>query len=139
MESPYPLTDLRVQKLSPQGRWRPVPLLEGGPTLKRLGVLAPRPLLLVVLDGHSEVDVGPGHHHERRALDVLRFVAGSDGGVLEGEELAVALVQVVREPAAVALLGERDIAGYAVEVRLADDALASLVHRPRDAIARSVG
>ncbi len=131
MESPYPLTDLRVQKLSPQGRWRPVPLLEGGPTLKRLGVLAPRPLLLVVLDGHSEVDVGPGHHHERRALDVLRFVAGSDGGVLEGEELAVALVQVVREPAAVALAREAEVALDPVTVGFHDDGFEALVHGGR--------
>lgn len=61
-------------------------------------------------------------------LHVAGIVQRGHLGVLEGDELAVALVQPVREPTVVALAGKRDARLYPMAVADADDALTAEVH-----------
>lgn len=84
-------------------------------------------LRLLLLDRHHEADMSAGHHEERHRTRVLGPIVPGQHRILDREELAIALVQVVGEPAAVALTGEREAALDAVPLGLEDDALTAQV------------
>jgi hypothetical protein len=71
-------------------------------------------------------------HQERRLARDLRSVQRGDLGVADGEELAVALVDVVGEPAPVTLAGKRQLALDPVPVGLQHDVLVAKVQGARN-------
>jgi hypothetical protein len=73
--------------------------------------------------------VAPRHQHEANLLSVARPVQRGDRGVLDREEVAVAL-DVVRQAAAKPLAGEVSCLD-AIAVGLEEDGLAALVHGAR--------
>src|SRR5215207_7577877 len=86
------------------------------------------------------VVVGARREHDVTATECdVAVVAARARGVVERgdlyvrqrEELALARVEVVGEPAAVALGGEADRAGEPVVLRLDDDPLLALLHAAR--------
>src|SRR4051794_41738757 len=88
--------------------------------------------------GHDEMDVAAGQHENRRLPVTAGAVERSHVRVLNGEELVVAAVDVVREPASVALSGQGEHALYPVAVGLDHHPLTPYVHG-RDAIRGAAG
>src|SRR5215211_2543577 len=80
-----------------------------------------------------ERDVPAGDHEKRRAAAGFGVVERGDRRVADREELAVALVHVVGESAAVPLAGQRERADDPVAVRLEHDLFLAQVHGPRKA------
>src|SRR4051794_1975383 len=72
--------------------------------------------------------VPAGHHQERGVAYVVGRVERSHRGLVDREELAVALVHVVRQPAAISLAGERELALDPVPVGLEDDGFVPQIH-----------
>src|SRR4051812_36381977 len=82
---------------------------------------------------HDEMDVAAGQHENGRLPVAAGAVERGHVRVLNGEELVVAAVDVVREPAAVALARQGEHALHAVAVGLDHHPLAPDIHA-RDAI-----
>src|SRR5207247_3497507 len=77
-----------------------------GRRLPGAGVVA-RERLLAGQGDHPYVPAG--HHQERRVADLVGRVERRERGLVDREELPVALVHVVGEAAAVALAWEREL------------------------------
>src|SRR5919198_4370695 len=58
----------------------------------------------------NQPNVAARHHHELALLNLVRVVQRRHRRILDREELAVALVHEVGQPAAVALAGQREVA-----------------------------
>ncbi len=65
--------------------------------------------------------MAPGHEHETHLLGLARAVEGGHGRVLDREEVAFALVDVVRQAAAEALAREGQLALDPVAIGLEED------------------
>ena len=77
---------------------------------------------------HDQPDVPPGQHQDGRVPVAAGPVEGHQLGVEDREELLVAPVHVVGNPAPVALARERQHALYAITVRFNNDLFLTVLH-----------
>ena len=77
---------------------------------------------------HDQPDVPPGKHQHGRLPVASRAVDGDELSVQDREELLVAAVHVVGDPAPVTLQGEGQHALYAIAIRFNNDLFLTVLH-----------